>query len=784
MASLCAQTVYDNESPATTLSFQFFASSIDGFISSPIANPDPSGINTSAMVMEHSEPADAMTFAGSFTNPNPVGGITATPGSQICIDVWFDTPGALTLKLEGDDPAKNWELTQSSTTSGAWEQLCYSLDAPGEDTGAVAAGNKYNTLVMFRDLGIGATTDEVIYFDNLQLPETPVGEEVTTVILDFEAPETTTDLFFFGSSLEGVVLSSIANPVPGGINTSDNVFQITKPAGALTYAGAFTEPNPTRPVNALNGGKICIDVYYDHIGTISIKCEQSTNGAPTWAATAANTKINEWETICIDFTTPSFEEGNTAVGNIYERVVLFTDFNEEGGATDVINYVDNLTVVTSAEVSSFDVTFSLNMNGSGLSFTQPYVSGEFNLWSGDANPLSDEDGDGIWTTTLPLDAGVYDYKFTFDNWAAEETLSRTNKCTKTTILADGQVITNRNITVAAPTTLPAVCFESCYECGNSAMITWNVGVNDPMPSGVWLAGGADFGAPGGNFQMSDEDGDGVFTITIERALGYETFYAFTNGNCPDFSCKENIAGQDCANPDNFNDRFLAAVNGNTEINTCFGECTTDTNCAAAPEKTFARFTVDMNQETVSADGVFIFGQFTNWSNVPMTDDNGDGVWEITLELSKMVFEYKFRNGTDTEESFEVGASCTVSTPDGMFTNRVVNLTGAGETTEVGDFCYNTCASCTVSTDDLINDNSLITIYPTLATQNIWIEINKSFTNGSVSIINLNGQKVGFQTLTNNKESIDISNLNNGTYILSFTTDTFRSTQKFIKINGL
>ena len=59
-----------------------------------------------------------------------------------------------------------------------------------------------------------------------------------------------------------------------------------------------------------------------------------------------------------------------------------------------------------------------------------------------------------------------------------------------------------------------MCYESCYACGTSTNITWNVGVDDPSDTGVWLAGGAEFGAPGGNYEMSDEDGDGVYSVTI------------------------------------------------------------------------------------------------------------------------------------------------------------------------------------------------------------------------------------------------------------------------------
>ena len=107
-------------------------------------------------------------------------------------------------------------------------------------------------------------------------------------------------------------------------------------------------------------------------------------------------------------------------------------------------------------------------------------------------------------------------------------------------------------------------------------VTFNVNMaNETVdPAGPHLAGGSDFGNPGDN-PMSDADGDGVWTITVEVESGYTGYYTFTNGACADWGCKENIAGQDCAHPANYYDRQLENITEDTVINTCFGQCTTD-----------------------------------------------------------------------------------------------------------------------------------------------------------------------------------------------------------------
>ena len=48
-----------------------------------------------------------------------------------------------------------------------------------------------------------------------------------------------------------------------------------------------------------------------------------------------------------------------------------------------------------------NVTFQVNMNDYTGSFTTPEVNGTFNSWCGNCNVMTDADGDGIWTVTLP-----------------------------------------------------------------------------------------------------------------------------------------------------------------------------------------------------------------------------------------------------------------------------------------------------------------------------------------------------------------------------------------------
>jgi uncharacterized surface protein with fasciclin (FAS1) repeats len=71
-----------------------------------------------------------------------------------------------------------------------------------------------------------------------------------------------------------------------------------------------------------------------------------------------------------------------------------------------------------------DVTFHLDFNtylaDTSKTETAPFLNGTFNGWCGDCNPMTDEDGDGIYTITIPLDSGVYEWKFTAGGWNDQE----------------------------------------------------------------------------------------------------------------------------------------------------------------------------------------------------------------------------------------------------------------------------------------------------------------------------------------------------------------------------
>jgi 1,4-alpha-glucan branching enzyme len=87
------------------------------------------------------------------------------------------------------------------------------------------------------------------------------------------------------------------------------------------------------------------------------------------------------------------------------------------------------------------------------------------------------------------------------------------------------------------------------------------------------------------------------------------------------------------------------------------------------------FRVDMN-DVSGFNTPEVNGNFNNWCGncAPMTDNDGDNVWEKTIDLAGGSYEYKFSyDNWSGGETLLPGSPCTNTT--GSFTNRVVQVSG-------------------------------------------------------------------------------------------------------------
>ena len=406
-----------------------------------------------------------------------------------------------------------------------------------------------------------------------------------------------------------------------------------------------------------------------------------------------------------------------------------------------------------------DVTFIVDMRDYSGNYTTVHLNGDFNSWCGTCNPMSDPEGDSIWTVTLPLTADSIEYKFTLDGWTGQESLTSGTACTKTS-----GIYTNRFAELMNDTILPGVAWESCAAKAGQVYVTMQVNMEFQAvdSTGVFLGGGSGFGTPGQN--MMHPIGDSVYSITLPRDTGFFSYFTFMNGNCPSWGCKENLAGKPCGDPANYNDRNVgAALYGDFHLMTCFGQCSTDGSCTTPPSPVNVTFRSDRSNSP-SFTTAYLSGTMNGWSGdaTLMTDDDGDGVYEVTVSLLPGAYEWKFTaDNWAVQEAFDPATgdtACTIT--QGAFTNRYMMLGGTADTT-LEIHCWEECGPCAgIGIEEAAAD---FVVKPNPASDVLFIE-NTTGTASTVAVYSVTGAKVMEQNFESNTR-LDVAALPRGMYIV-------------------
>lgn len=340
--------------------------------------------------------------------------------------------------------------------------------------------------------------------------------------------------------------------------------------------------------------------------------------------------------------------------------------------------------------SDVSVTWQVDMSLAGANPAGVFIAGGFQGWDAGSSQMTDQ-GNGVYSYTQVVAANSnLQWKFlNGPGWEYEESVP-----------AACNTGSNRFFDVGTEdAVLDLVCFSECAGCDVEVVeyaVTFNVNMSNETvaETGVYLAGGGNFGNPGDN-EMTDPDGDGTYSITMMLDEGFSSHYTFTNGACGDWSCKENLTGLPCGDPASYNDRFLPAIAGETSISTCFGQCSTDGTCESVSEASVT-FQVDMSTVAVAGDVTIFGGTLNGWSfpGEVMDDSDGDGIYTYTAILPAGGHEYKFVNSASDEQlDAEEDAACTLTT--GGFTNRLVTVEG-GVDMVLDVVCFESCEACDIN----------------------------------------------------------------------------------------
>lgn len=126
-----------------------------------VANPDASGINTSANVLKLTHGNE--TWAGILTQLD--GPLDFTGKTKLKVKLWAPATGTLKFKLEGAGGTPNQEIDLTVDKANEWVELAWDLTT--DINGNAVASNAYSRVVLFP--GWDTTTADVYYVDDITM---------------------------------------------------------------------------------------------------------------------------------------------------------------------------------------------------------------------------------------------------------------------------------------------------------------------------------------------------------------------------------------------------------------------------------------------------------------------------------------------------------------------------------------------------------------------------------------------------------------------------------------
>ena len=230
-----------------------------------------------------------------------------------------------------------------------------------------------------------------------------------------------------------------------------------------------------------------------------------------------------------------------------------------------------------------NINFRVDLSDFSGAFGNVNLNGSFNDWCGACAVMDDSDNDGVYELNVPLANGTYEYKFTLDGWAQQESFSDGDPCTTT---IDGFV--NRTLTVDGDEVLDVVCYNSCSACdgtggGGTILQPGNVTFQVDMSQYMGSFGTVNLNGTFNNWcgvcaEMTDDDGDEIYELTIEALPAGNAEYKFTLDGWT--TAEQFDGGDDCLLVTGEFINRVWSVNGDATIPVvCWNSCEA---CAAAP----------------------------------------------------------------------------------------------------------------------------------------------------------------------------------------------------------
>jgi len=434
-----------------------------------------------------------------------------------------------------------------------------------------------------------------------------------------------------------------------------------------------------------------------------------------------------------------------------------------------LNATESMTVcyASCAACGENTVRFRVDMTqeAAGINPAGVFVAGDFQGWNPAGSQLIDPDGNGTFEGYYSIGtASAANFKFINGNdWAFAESVP-----------GDCNIAGNRVLDVVdANTVVDVICFNACGPCQAPTPVLFRVDMSlqTVNANGPHVAGSFQGWNPGdANTLMLDPDGDNIYEVTVLMQPGtYQ--YKFVNG----------AAWADG------NESIPAACNvgGNREVvvatdpvveHFCYSQCGAE--CVTDPAAADITFRVNMFSTAPNAAGVWMIGGFTTpvWQAgaVQMTDDNLDGVYECTVNVSGVAdIQYKFVNGDVAVSANEEAAgimNCGIANGVGGY-NRIHTRTGIAEV--LNTVCFDSCADCIIGVQEAMA-LTVLNAYPVPANEFVTLSFGQVKSAPiTVRVMNNLGQVVSTQFLGNlptgnNQVRLNLQGVASGIYAIELS----------------
>jgi hypothetical protein len=416
-----------------------------------------------------------------------------------------------------------------------------------------------------------------------------------------------------------------------------------------------------------------------------------------------------------------------------------------------------------------NITFRVNMSQQTVGTNGVHVSGSFNNWNPSGTPMT-LTTNGIYEATVAIASGTtVQYKFINGNtFATQETVPSACGVANTVGGFDREIVVG-----TSDDTLAAVCFGECSNCVFNALanVTFRVNMSLELVSadGVHLAGS--FNGFSTTANPMTLVGNGIYETTVAIDTTSTIQYVFLNGIT--FNNQESVTS--ACGVDNgfggFNRSYIVPESNSILPTVCFSSCS---DCVL-PALAQVTFYVNMSQENISAQGVFLSGSFNSFSTTanPMTNIGG-GIFKADVSLdTTAIIQYKFVNGTVFES---VSSICGVDDGFNGF-NRILSVPQT-DVFALPTVCFSSCEDC-ITTSILAKNSTKFSFSPNPTHSIVTITNGESLK--TITVVDNLGKELMF--LSNNNSSlvnVDLSSLSEGIYFVKCLTDKETITQKIIK----